>query len=148
MQGLRPFASSLPQGLKRALKKGGFNFSYILDNWTKIVGQKISNDCYPYRIKMGKEMKNGCIILNVLNGKQLDIEYLRQDIKDKINMYFGTEVIDKIKLRVINQKQSKRKQENPIDTKDKFDKKIMEIQNDKLEKSLKNLIEAYRLRDR
>ena len=54
-QGLRPFAKSLPHGLKKLLKRGGYNFSNIVDNWVKMVGKDISNACYPNTIKMSKE---------------------------------------------------------------------------------------------
>ena len=32
IQGLRPFSSSIPKSLKKHLKKGGYNYSYIVDN--------------------------------------------------------------------------------------------------------------------
>ena len=57
IQGLRPFSSSIPKTLRKHLKKGGYNFSNIVDNWTKIVSQKISDACYPITVKMSKEMK-------------------------------------------------------------------------------------------
>ena len=65
IQGLRPLSSSLPHGLKKILRKGGYSFSSIVDNWSKVVGQNISSNCYPSSIKMGKEMNNGTLILNV-----------------------------------------------------------------------------------
>ena len=42
IQGLRPFSSSIPKTLKKHLKKGGYNYSNIVDNWTKMVSEKIS----------------------------------------------------------------------------------------------------------
>ena len=74
VQGLRPFSKSLPQGLKKLLKKGSYNFSNIVDNWVKMVGKNISNACYPSTIKMGKEMNNGILILNVIHGNELTVE--------------------------------------------------------------------------
>ena len=38
-QGLRPFSSSIPKTLKKYLKKGGYNYSNIVDNWTKMVNK-------------------------------------------------------------------------------------------------------------
>ena len=35
IQGLRPFSSSIPKTLKKHLRKGGYNYSSIVDNWTK-----------------------------------------------------------------------------------------------------------------
>ena len=64
IQGLRPFSSSIPKTLKKHLKKGGYNYSNIIDNWTKMVTKKISDACYPIKIKMGKDMKNGILFLS------------------------------------------------------------------------------------
>ena len=88
IQGLRPFSSSIPKTLKKHLKKGGYNYSNIVDNWTRIVNKKISDASYPITVKMGKEMRNGVLILNVIHGKELEIEYEKKNIIDKINSFF------------------------------------------------------------
>ena len=89
IQGLRPFSSSIPKTLKKHLRKGGYNYSNIVDNWTKMVSKKISDSCYPNNIKMGNEMKNGILVLNVIHGKEMEIEYNKKEIIDKINSFFG-----------------------------------------------------------
>ena len=53
-QGLRPFSSSIPKTLKKHLRKGGYNYSNIVDNWTNMVSKKISDACYPVTVKMRK----------------------------------------------------------------------------------------------
>ena len=78
IQGLRPFASSIPKTLKKHIKKGGYNYSNIVDNWTKIVSKKISDACYPIIVKMGKDMKDNTLVLNVIHGKEL-----KQNMKKK-----------------------------------------------------------------
>ena len=75
IQGLRPLSNALPHGLKKIIKKSGYNLSNVVDNWSKIVGKNISNSCYPNSIKIGKELSNGILIINVIHGKELDIEY-------------------------------------------------------------------------
>ena len=89
IQGLRPFSSSIPKTLKKHLRKGGYNYSNIVDNWTKMVSKEISDNCYPLTVKMGKEMKDGTLVLNVIHGKELDVEYKKNEIIDKINSFFG-----------------------------------------------------------
>ena len=89
IQGLRPFSKSLPRGLKGLLKKGTYNFSNIVDNWAKMVGKDLSNACYPSTVKMGREMNNGTLILNVIHGNELSVEYNKQEIIDKIKSFFG-----------------------------------------------------------
>ena len=104
IQGLRPFSRSLPHGLKKLLKKGSYNYSNIIDNWAKIVGKDLSNACYPNTIKIGKEMNNGALILNVIHGNELTVEYGKQEIMDKINSFFGFKCIKEVKLKVVREK--------------------------------------------
>ena len=99
IQGLRPFSSSIPKTLKKHLRKGGYNYSNIVDNWTRIVSAEISDACYPINVKMGKEMRDGTLVLNVTHGKELDIEYSKNEILDKINSFFGYKCISNIKLK-------------------------------------------------
>ena len=104
IQGLRPFSSSIPKTLKKHLKKGGYNYTNIVDNWTKMVSNKVSNACYPITVKMGKEMKNGNLVLNVIHGKEIEVEYKKNEIIDKINSFFGYQCISSITLKIIQDK--------------------------------------------
>ena len=104
IQGLRPFSKSLPRGLKKLLKKGSYNFSNIVDNWSKMIGVDLSNTCYPSTVKMGKEMSNGTLVLNVIHGNELIVEYSKQKIIDKINSFFGFKCIKEVKLKIVQEK--------------------------------------------
>ena len=84
-QGLKPFSNSIPHGMKKILRKGGYNLSQVVDNWSKIVGKKLSSYCYPNTIKIGKDMQKGVLVLNVIHGKEVDVEYSKREIIDKIN---------------------------------------------------------------
>ena len=101
IQGLRPFSSSIPKTLKKHLRKGGYNYSNIVDNWTKMVSKKISDACYPLTVKMGKEMREGTLILNVIHGKEMEVEYEKQEIIDKINSFFGYNCISQVTLKIV-----------------------------------------------
>ena len=92
IQGLRPFSSSIPKTLKKHLRKGGYNYSSIVDNWTKMVSKKIADACYPITVKMGKEMREGTLVLNVIHGKELEVEYEKNEIMDKINSFLDINV--------------------------------------------------------
>ena len=104
IQGLRPFSSSIPKTLRKHLRKGGYNYSNIIDNWTKMVSNKISNACYPVTVKMGKEMKDGTLVLNVIHGKEMEIEYEKREIIEKINSFFGYNCISSIILKIVQEK--------------------------------------------
>ena len=147
IQGLRPFSRSIPQGLKKLLKKGSYNFSNIIDNWSKMVGKDISKSCYPSTIKMNKEMNNGTLVLNVIHGNELTVEYGKQEIIDKINSFFGFKCIKEVKLRII-QKERVSKQKIPENkVKINYNNKLNNIKNENLKNSLNKLIEAYNVKN-
>ena len=143
IQGLRPFSKSIPHGLKKMLKKGSYNFSNIIDNWTKMVGKDISNACYPSTIKMGKEMNQGTLILNVIHGNELTVEYGKQEIIDKINSFFGYKCIKEVKLKVVQEEKILKKKLSMNKTKKNYNNKLNNINNENLKNSLNKLIEAY-----
>ena len=143
IQGLRPFSKSLPRGLKGLLKKGSYNFSNIVDNWAKMVGRDLSNACYPSTVRMGKEMSNGILVLNVIHGNELAVEYSKQDIIDKINSFFGFNCIKEVKLKVVQEKRSVKKNLPLNKAKLDYSNKLENIENEGLKKTLNKLIEAY-----
>ena len=148
IQGLRPFSSSIPKTLKKHLRKGGYNYSNIVDNWTKMMTKKISDACYPITVKMGKEMKDGTLVLNVLHGKELEIEYEKQEIMDKINSFFGYNCISQVTLKIVEEK-IKRKQNQFPKIKDTLtiDKKMNEVNDSQLKSSLNNFLKAFNERN-
>ena len=145
IQGLRPFSSSIPRALKKHLRKGGYNYSNIVDNWTKMISKEISDACYPVTIKMGKEMKDGTLVLNVVHGKEVEIEYEKKTITDKINSFFGYNCISNITLKIIQEKIEEKKIFPKIKDIDKITKKIKKVDNSQLKNSLNKFLKAYRL---
>lgn len=144
IQGLRPFSSAIPRTLKKYLRKNGYNFSNIVDNWTKIVNKKISDVCYPASVRMGKEMKNGTILLNVIHGKELEVEYQKKEIIDKLNSFFGYNCIEQVKLQIVRDKAFDKKPFlNKIKDLPELNRKIEKVNNDNLRKSLNNFLKAY-----
>ena len=148
IQGLRPFSSSIPKTLRKHLKKGGYNYSHIVDNWTRIVHKKISDACYPVTIKMGKEMKDGTLVLNVVHGKEVEIEYEKKSITDKINSFFGYNCISNITLKIIQEKIDEKKIFPKIKDIDKITKKIKKVDNNQLKNSLTKFLKAYNERNK
>ena len=144
IQGLRPFSSSIPKTLKKHLRKGGYNYSNIVDNWTRMVSKKISDACYPIKVKMGKEMRNGTLILNVLHGKEIEVEYEKNEIKDKINSFFGYNCISNVNLKIVQPEiNNKINNFQKIKNLDEVEAKMKEVNDDKLKVSLRNFLKAY-----
>ena len=143
IQGLRPFSSSIPKTLKKHLRKGGYNYSNIIENWTKMVGKKISDACYPIKIKMGKDMRQGTLVLNVTHGKEMEVEYEKNEIMDKINNFFGYDCIKKITLRIIQENLvEESKNLSKIKNLRIIDKKIKSVSDIRLKNSLTNFFKG------
>ena len=143
IQGLRPFSKSLPKGLKKLLRKGSYNFSNIIDNWSKMLGKDLSNACYPSTIKMSKEMNNGTLVLNVIHGNELTVEYGKQEIIDKINSFFGFKCIKEVKLKVVQEKKMQKQISSLNHSKLNYINKLENVNNEELKKTLNKLIDAY-----
>ena len=149
IQGLRPFSSSIPKTLKKFLKKGGYNYSTIVDNWTKMVSKKISDACYPRTIKMGKEMRNGTLVLNVVHGKEIEVEYMKKEIIDKINSFFGYSCIKQVSLKIVQDTiKSKNKVFPKIKNLPRIEKKMDKIKDNHLKNSLKIFLKAFNERNK
>ena len=144
IQGLRTVSNSLPKAMDKILKKGGHNYSSIINNWTEIVGRKTAEICYPKSVKINRELKDGMLVLSVSHGNQLDVEYNKKDIVDKINSFFGYKFIKQVKITLIDEKVNvKNKNFLKISKNKKFDDKINKIKNSNLKKKLINLVREY-----
>ena len=147
IQGLRPFSSSIPKTLKKHLRKGGYNYSNIVDNWTKMVSKKIADACYPITVKMGKEMREGTLVLNVIHGKELEVEYEKNEIMDKINSFFGYKCISKVVLKIVQDTVKPKKNFPKIKDFSKIEDKMSKVNDDTLRSSLNNFLKAFNERN-
>ena len=145
VQGLRPFGNTLPRGLKGILKKNGYNYSEIISKWNILVGKDISDCAYPKSIKMKKGDLNGTLVLAIKRGDEINIEYSKREIIDKINSYFGYKLINEIKLQTFNSESKKTKNKNNLE---KFSKnlqeKIEQIKSESIKNSLSQLLKAIK----
>tara|TARA_Y100000768_G_scaffold321055_1_gene256986 strand:+ start:24 stop:506 length:483 start_codon:yes stop_codon:yes gene_type:complete len=147
IQGLRPFSSSIPKTLKKHLRKGGYNYSNIVDNWTKIVNKKIADACYPISVKMGKEMREGTLVLNVIHGKELQTEYEKNEIMDKINSFFGYKCISNVVLKIVQDSVRPQRSFPKIKDFSKIEDKMDKVNDKTLKRSLNNFLKAYNERN-
>ena len=145
VQGLRPFGNTLPRGIKGILKKSGYNYAEIINKWKKLVGKEISDCCYPKSIKIGKGNINGTLLIAVKRGDEINVEYSKKDIINKINSYFGYQLINNIRLQAINSGNVKIKKKYITNNISKnFERKIKEIKNKNIKNSLNDLLRAIK----
>ena len=147
IQGLRPFSSSIPKTLKKHLRKGGYNYSNIVDNWTKMVSKKIADACYPTTVKMGKEMREGTLVLNVIHGKELEVEYEKNEIMDKINSFFGYKCISNVVLKIVQDTVKPKKSLTKIKNFSKIEDKMSKVNDETLKSSLNSFLKAFNERN-
>jgi hypothetical protein len=142
VQGLRPFGNTLPRGVRGILKKNGYNYSEIVSKWNLLVGKDISNICFPKSIKMQHKSKSGTLILSIERGNEINIEYSKKEIINKINSYFGYKLIDEIRLQTFNVTNKKIEKENILAKSSKnFKEKINKIKDKDIRDSLLELLD-------
>jgi len=145
IQGLRSFKNTLPTKVKRILDKKGHMYSKTLDNWKYIVGDKLFKVCYPKSFKGSNKLGGSCLNIMVKRGNEVDLEYSKKNIINKMNAYFGYEAIKNIKLNTFEGEYEKINEKKVVNaTKREHIKKIHNIKNDKIKKSLLELSKIYK----
>ena len=149
IQGLRSFKDTLPKNIKKIIKKKGHIFSETLNNWKYIVGDELFQICYPKSFKNSNKFGASTLQVMVKRGHEIDIEYSKKDIINKMNSFFGYMVVEKLKFISFDDAQTKFKKEEKNDnsvTNNKYTDKIRDVKNDKIKKSLLELTKLFRQR--
>ena len=146
IQGLRSFKDTLPKNIKRIIIKKGHIFSETLNNWKYIVGDDLFKVCYPKSFKNSNKLGVSCLLIMVKRGHEVDMEYSKKQILDKMNNYFGYSVVEKLKLISFDDDQTnfKKTKINHNATNSKYMNKIVDIKNDKIKKSLIELSKLFK----
>ena len=146
IQGLRSFKDTLPKNIKKIIKKKGHIFSETLNNWKYIVGDDLFKVCYPKSFKNSNKLGASCLLIMVKRGHEVNMEYSKKKILDKINNYFGYSVVEKLKLISFDDDQTnfKKTKINHDVTNSKYMNKIVDIKNDKIKKSLIELSKFFK----
>jgi hypothetical protein len=85
----------------------------------------------------------------VKRGHEIDLEYSKKVIMDKMNNFFGYAVVEKLKFISFDDAQTKFKKLNTNEnhvTNIKYADKINSIKNDKIKKSLLELTKLFKQR--
>jgi len=145
VQGLRSFGNTLPRNVKGILKKNGYNYSEIIGKWNTLMGKDISGCSYPKSIKMTKGNSNGTLVLAVKRGSEITVEYSKKEIINKINSYFGYQLINEVRLQTFNSKNKKNRNKNNIGKFAKnFEQEVSKIKSKNVRNSLYQLLYAIK----
>ena len=147
IQGLRSFKDTLPKNIIVDINKKGHIYSETLSNWKYIVGENLFKVCYPKSFKNSNRFGVSTLLLMVKRGHEVDLEYSKKDIMDKMNNFFGYSVVEKLKFLSFDDEkkisfQGDKTTENV--TNNKYQKKINDVKNEKIKKSLLELTKVFK----
>jgi hypothetical protein len=149
IQGLRSFKDTLPKNIKKIIKKKGHIFSETLNNWKYLVGNDLFQICYPKSFRNSNKFGVSTLQVMVKRGHEIDLEYSKKEIMDKMNSFFGYAVVEKLKFISFDDAQTKFKkieEDNNSVTNNKYTDRIKDIKNDKIKKSLLELTKIFKQR--
>ena len=147
IQELRSFKDTLPKNIKKVINKKGHIYSETLNNWKYIVGENIFKFCYPKSFKNSNRFGVSTLVIMVKRGHEVDLEYSKKDVINKMNSYFGYGVVEKLKLISFDDEKKIFKKENSQDkivTNSKYQTTINNVKNEKIKKSLIELTKVFK----
>ena len=147
IQGLRSFKDTLPKNLKKIINKKGHIYSETLSNWKDLVGNELFKVCLPKTFKNSNRFGGSTLVVMVKRGHEVDVEYSKKNILDKMNNFFGYDVVEKLKFISFDDEQ-KTSSLNEIKSNNvaisKYRDKIKDVKNEKIKKSLTELTKVYK----
>ena len=147
IQGLRSFKDTLPTNIKKVINKRGRIFSEILNNWKFLVGESLFKVCFPKSFKNSNKFGVSTLLIMVKRGHEIDLEYSKKEIMNKVNSFFGNTVIEKIKFTTFEEERKQvirdKIKKNAV-TRKTYHEKIEGVKNEKIKKSLIELTKVFR----
>ena len=151
IQGLRSFKDTLPKRIKKVIAKKGHIYSETINNWKYIVGEDLFKVCYPKSFKNSNKFNVSTLLIIVKRGHEIDLEYSKKKIIDRMNNFFGYSVVEKLRFTSFDdeknhvlEKENLKEKKNV--TNSKFHKKIKAVKNEKIKKSLLELSKVFEKR--
>ena len=147
IQGLRSFKDTLPKKIKKIINKKGHIYSETLDNWKYIVGENLFKICYPKSFKNSNKFGKSTLLIMVKRGHEIDLEYSKKEIMDKMNSFFGYSAVEKLKFTSFDDEKKIFHRKTDLEenvTNKKYQKKINDVKNEKIKKSLLELNRVFK----
>ena len=147
IQGLRSFKDTLPKNIKKVIYKKGHIYSETLNNWKYMVGEDLFKICYPKSFKNLNKFGVSTLLIMVKRGHEVDLEYSKKKIMDKMNIFFGYSVVEKLRFLSFDDEKKLSIKKNAVkknETNNKYQKKINNVTNEKIKKSLLELTRVFK----
>ena len=147
IQGLRSLKDTLPKNIKKIINNRGQIYSETLNNWKIIAGESLFEVCYPKSFKNSNKFGVSTLLVMVKRGHEVDLEYSKKEIMDRMNNFFGKAVVEKIRFTSFEDEQrvsldTKLFEKNV--TRNKYQNKIDNVKNEKIKKSLLELTKVFK----
>ena len=148
IQGLRSLKDTLPKNIKKVINNRGQVYSETLNNWKLIAGETLFKVCYPKSFKNLNKFGVSTLLVMVKRGHEVDLEYSKKEIMDRMNNFFGKTVVEKIKFTSFEEDQKistrvSKSFENNV-TKNKHQNQINNVKNEKIKESLLELTKVFK----
>ena len=147
IQGLRSLKDTLPKNIKKIINNRGQIYSETLNNWKIIAGESLFKVCYPKSFKNSNKFGVSTLLVMVKRGHEVDLEYSKKEIMDRMNNFFGKTVVEKIRFTSFEDEErvsSDTKLFEKNVTKNKYQNKINNVKNEKIKKSLLELTKVFK----
>ena len=131
--GCQPFISNLKKLTKSIFEKRGFSCMDIIEYWVDIVGMDLAQGVKPEKISYSQKNKGTLHVSCFAGAYATLLEQRKKIVLEKINTFFGKEVIRDIKIRqtpsllIKENPQSEKKQLISKEIKQKVQEKIQII---------------------
>ena len=147
IQGLRSFNDTLPKNIKKFINRRGQIYSETLNNWKYIAGENLFKVCFPKSFKNSNKFGVSTLLVMVQRGHEVELEYSKKEIMDRMNTFFKDEVVERIKFTSFNDE--KKINDVKIEPKtnvanNKYKFKINDVKNEKIKKSLLELTKVFK----
>ena len=148
IQGLRSLKDTLPKNIKKVINNRGQVYSETLNNWKLIAGETLFKVCYPKSFKNSNKFGVSTLLVMVKRGHEVDLEYSKEEIIDRMNNFFEKTVVEKIRFTSFEEDQKiltedSKKFKKSV-TKNKHQNQINNVKNEKIKKSLLELTKVFK----
>ena len=147
IQGLRSFNDTLRKNIKKFINRRSQIYSETLNNWKYIAGENLFKVCFPKSFKNSNKFGVSTLLVMVQRGHEVELEYSKKEIMDRMNAFFKDEVVERIKFTSFNDE----KKINDVKvepktnvTNNKYKFKINDVKNEKIKKSLLELTKVFK----
>jgi hypothetical protein len=147
IQGLRSIKDTLPKNIKKVINKRGKVYTETLNNWKYIAGESLFKICFPKSYKNSNKFGVSTLLIMVKRGHEVDLEYSKKEIMNRMNAFFGDTVVERIKFSSFTDEKKIIIEKNEISlnvTNKKYKNKINDVKNEKIKKSLIELTKVFK----